>query len=99
MYDGGTNEFSLKPKRIPTPVVGKFVKGSSWKADYILYDDMDDDFKLRVDNYLKENNRELWGGGKKDKLLLSLPECQPRVKIIPKETLKAIYLFNMWETN
>lgn len=83
IYDTDTGEFSLAPKRNPTPVVGKFVKGSSWKAEYIIYEDMDETFKKRVDKYLEENNKELWGR-KKNRLLTTLPECQPKLKILPK---------------
>ena len=87
MYDEETGEFSLAPKRQATPVVKLFVKGTSWKAENILYSDMDEELKSKVDSYLKENDRELWGG-KKDKLLLTLPESQPKVKILPKENMK-----------
>ncbi|MBU5425324.1 hypothetical protein KQI41_02765 [Tissierella pigra] len=87
MYDEETKEFSLAPRRQPTPVVGKFVKGTSWKAHYIEYEDMDDILKGKTDDFTKENKRSLWGG-KKNRLLFSLPECQPDVKILPKENIK-----------
>ncbi|HHW31436.1 MAG TPA: hypothetical protein GXX20_07165 [Clostridiaceae bacterium] len=87
VYNQKTGELSLAPRRNPTPVVGMFVKGSSWKAEYINYDNiMDKSLKTRVDNYLKETGRSLWG--KKKALLLTLPECHPKIKILPKENIK-----------
>lgn len=88
MYDEETGEFSLAPKRQATPVVKLFVKGTSWKAEHILYGDMDEVLKGKVDNYLKEKDRKLWGG-KADKLLLTLPESQTRINILPDKKSKS----------
>lgn len=82
LYNPDTEEFSLAPKRNPIPVVERFKKGTSWKAEYIKYEDMEETLKKRVDKYLDENNKELWGN-RKDKLLFTLPECQPKLKILP----------------
>lgn len=87
VYDEENNEFLLAPRRQPTPVVSNFVKGTSWKANYIEYDDMDQILKEKVENFLNDNKRSLWGG-KKNRLLLTLPECQPELKILPKENTK-----------
>lgn len=86
IYDKETEEFRLAPKRQATPVVSNFVKGTSWKAESIEYSKLDDVLRIRVDEYLKETGKSLWGT--KKKLLFSLPESQPEVKILPKENKK-----------
>lgn len=86
MYDKEKDEFYLAPKRQATPVVNNFIKGTSWKADDIEYDKMDDRLRVRTDDYLKKTGKSLWGN--KKKLLFSLPECQPKIKILPKENTK-----------
>lgn len=86
LYDKETGEFSLVPKRQPTPVVSNFVKGTSWKADSINYEELDEVLKLKVDEYLKETGKSLWGT--KKKLLFNPPECQPDLAIMPDENLK-----------
>lgn len=86
MYDLEKDEFYLSPKRQATPVVSNFVKGTSWKANAIEYEELDDNLKIRTDEYIKNNNKSLWGN--KKKLLLSLPESQPNIKILPEENIK-----------
>ena len=86
MYNPEKDEFYLAPKRQATPVVSNFVKGTSWKANAIEYNDLDNELKIRTDEYIKDNNKSLWGN--KKKLLLSLPESQPNIKILPDENIK-----------
>jgi len=86
LYNKETGEFSLAPKRQPTPVVSNFVKASSWKAEGIDYKDMDEELKAKVDEYLDETGKVLWGTNKR--LLFSIPECQPIIKILPDENTK-----------
>jgi len=86
MYDLAEDRFYLAPKRQATPVVSKFVKGTSWKAEGIEYNELDDELKIRTHEYIKKNNKTLWGN--KNKLLLSLPESQPNIKILPEENIK-----------
>lgn len=84
MYDKEKDEFYLASKRGPTPVVQCFVK--QMKAKGVEYKNIDNSLKIRLDRYLKDNNKLLWG--KKKKLLYTLPECQPNIKILPKENTK-----------
>ncbi|CAK7076107.1 hypothetical protein [Tissierella sp.] len=83
LYNKETKEFSVAPKRQATPVVSSFVKGTSWKANGAEYEKLDDILKSRTDEYLKETGKSLWGN--KKKLLFTLPECQPDIKILPRE--------------
>jgi len=86
MYDTEKENFYLAPKRQATPVVKYFVKGSSQKADGIEYGEIDACLKARLDDYLKETGKSLWGN--KNKLLYTLPETQPDIDILPKENIK-----------
>lgn len=83
LYNKETKEFSVAPKRQATPVVSNFVKGTSWKVDGEEYEKLDDILKSRTDEYLKETGKSLWGN--KKKLLFTLPECHPDIKILPRE--------------
>lgn len=84
MYNPETEEFSLAPKRQATPVVSLFVK--QFDADGIEYKDMDDILKTRVDDYLKNTKRKLFG--KQNKLVYSLTTSHQKLKILPKENIK-----------
>jgi hypothetical protein len=86
LYNKETGEFILAPKRQPTPVVQQFVKPKSWKAEGIDYKDMDVELKAKVDEFLNKTGKTLWGKNKK--LLFNMPECQPKIKILPKENIK-----------
>lgn len=86
VYDKEKQEFCLAPKRQPTPVVSNFVKGTSWKADSIDYKEIGDVLREKVDQFLKETGKSLWGT--KQKLLFNLPECQPDLSIMPNENIK-----------
>ena len=59
MYDLAEDRFYLAPKRQATPVVSKFVKGTSWKAEGIEYNELDDELKIRTHEYIKKNNKTL----------------------------------------
>lgn len=84
IMDKKTRELKLGPKRKPTPIADLFVKGSSWKAEGISLDELDEDEKSKVLTFLEENKKSLWG--KKKYLLYELPTCHTRLEILPEST-------------
>lgn len=86
IYDKETQGFSLAPKRQATPMVKNLISGKSWKGKGIKYSEMDATLRAKTDEYLDKTKKKLWGS--KELLLYSLPECQPGVKILPKENAK-----------
>jgi hypothetical protein len=86
LMDKKTGGLKLGPRRIPTPIASLFVKGSSWKGNGTTLDDLDEDEKARVKNFLKENKKSLWG--KKEYLLYDLPTCHPKLEILPEAKSK-----------
>lgn len=81
-----TGELQLGSKRIPTPIAGLFVKGSSWKSNGIMFDEITEDEKKRVEAFLKENKKSLWGT--KKFILYDLPTCHPVIDILPESKTK-----------
>lgn len=86
LMDKSTGELKLGPKRVPTPIAGLFVKGSSWKPNGITFGELSESEKRRVEAFLKENKKSLWG--KKMYLLYDLPTCHPILDILPENKSK-----------
>lgn len=83
-YDKIKDEFSLIPKRDPTPIPKLFVKGSSWRADYLEFDKLDSGLHEKTWDFLNRSEKKLWGD-KKNRLLFSSPVCHADLKIFPEE--------------
>lgn len=86
-YNRNTDEFELKPKRMPTPIPSLFIKGSSWRyPEAIDYDDLSSEMQQRVDEFLEGKSAEL--SGKKRKLLLKAPVCHKELEFFPPKKKK-----------
>lgn len=82
IYNKEKNELQLAPRRIPIPPIQRVMSARSWKAEGENYKDLPDDLKKRVDDFLKQTGRKLWG--KDRKLLYTLPVCHDtEIKILP----------------
>jgi len=86
IYDKESGQLNLAAKRTPTPVASLFVGARSWRGDGIPYNDMDEELRLKVDSFLKENNRSLWGS--KKILLFQPPVCHQQINILPIQKTK-----------
>lgn len=83
LMDKQTRELKLGPKRVPTPIAGLFVKGSSWKkADKVTLQELNEDERAKVMTFLEKNKKSLWG--MKQYLLYELPTCHPTLEILPE---------------
>ncbi len=82
IYDKEKDELQLAPKRVPIPPIQKVISAKSWKAEGEKYEDLPENLKKRVDKFMKETGRKLWGKDKK--LLYTLPVCHDtEIKILP----------------
>jgi len=86
-YDKSTNTLSLIPKRYPTPIPKQFTKPKSWrflnKTDCIKYKDLNSELKEKVESFMKETGKKLWGSDKY--LLFASPVCHQEITILPTE--------------
>ena len=89
VYNKSKKTFLCVPRRNPTPVAALSVGGSSWKADYDIYDDLPDEMKKKTDEFLKESGKSLWGI-KKDKLPYEQPVCHPHIETFPVKGKKRV---------
>jgi hypothetical protein len=87
VYDRETNQLRLIPKRKATPIPGLFIKGSSYRADGIKYADLSVEMRDKVDKFLKEKNKKLWGAEKK--LLFEPTVSHPLIKLFPPKGKKS----------
>lgn len=84
IYNKEKDELQLAPRRIPIPPIQKVMSARSWKAEGENYKDLPEDLKKRVDDFLEQTGRKLWG--KDEKLLFTLPVCHDtEIKILPTE--------------
>jgi len=83
IYDKNTNQFGLIPRRSPTPIPGLFTKGSSYRAENEEYAKLSMKMQERVDTFLLENQKTLWGA--KKRLLYDSPVCHPIIQLFPNK--------------
>jgi len=88
IYYKDTNNFDLIPRRNPTPIPGLFTKGSSFRADAEEYSKLSPDMQKRVDLFLEEHRKTLWGN--KKRLLYEPPVCHPQIALFPARGKKNI---------
>ncbi|MBU7006126.1 hypothetical protein [Phosphitispora fastidiosa] len=88
IYYQDTDDLGLIPKRKPTPIPSLFTKGSSWRAEAEEYAKLSTGMKQRVDEFLKNNNKKLWGN--KKMLLFKPPVCHPQLELFPNKKNKTI---------
>lgn len=82
IYNKELDELQLAAKRMPIPPIQQVIGARSWKAEGENYKELSEDMKKRVDAFLKQTGRKLWG--KDEKLLYSLPVCHDtEIKILP----------------
>ncbi|PKM81752.1 MAG: hypothetical protein CVU89_08360 [Firmicutes bacterium HGW-Firmicutes-14] len=86
IYNQENDELGLIPKRKPTPIPSLFTKGSSWRAEAEEYITLSTEIKQRVDEFLKSNNKKLWGN--KKMLLYGPPVCHPQLDLFPERHRK-----------
>ena len=81
IYNQERDELQLAPKRMPIPPIQLVIGARSWKAEGENYKDLSEDMKKKVDDFLKQTGRKLWG--KDERLLYSLPVCHDtEIKIL-----------------
>jgi hypothetical protein len=80
LYDRERGEFAIGPKRMPTPVAGLSTSPRSWRAEGILYNDMDPALRIRCDKFLEAEKKNLWLS---NKLIYTLPVCHSQLDIRP----------------
>jgi hypothetical protein len=83
LYDKERDEFYSGPKRMPTPVAGLSTSARSWRADGILYKDMDQSLRVRCDEFLEREKKILWTDNRK--LIYAQPVCHPKLDILPQK--------------
>lgn len=83
IYDKNANHFRLIPRRNPTPIPGLFTKGSSYRAENKEYAKLSMAMQERVDTFLHENKKTLWGA--KKRLLYDSPVCHPIIQLFPNK--------------
>ncbi len=88
IYYKQTDRLDLIPRRNSTPIPSLFTKGSSFRADGEEYEMLSSDMKKRVDLFLEENRKNLWGN--KRRLLYEPPVCHPKMVLFPDSRKKAI---------
>lgn len=81
IYYKDTDNLDMIPRRNPTPIPGLFTKGSSFRADAQEYDKLSADMQKRVDAFLEEHRKTLWGN--KKRLLYEPPVCHPQIPLFP----------------
>ena len=85
-YDCEQEELYLAPRRMPTPIPNLSVGGSSWRADAETLDELSPSLRKKVEAYLKEQEKSLWGS--KKLLCYGLPVCHPKLEVFPEEDKK-----------
>ncbi|WP_213950560.1 hypothetical protein [Tepidanaerobacter syntrophicus] len=87
IYDREKDELKTAPRRMPIPPIQKVLSARSWKAEGEKYENLPESLKKRVDEFLSQTNKKLWG--KDEKLLYEPPICHDtEIKILPKEKSK-----------
>lgn len=87
IYDREKDELKTAPRRMPIPPIQKVFSARSWKAEGEKYENLPESLKKRVDEFLSQTNKKLWG--KDEKLLYEQPICHDtEIKILPKEKSK-----------
>ena len=86
IYDENTDRFLLSPRRSPTPIPSLFTKGSSYRAKNKKYKELSPEMQKRIDKFLHENKKSLWGD--KKRLLYESPVCHPKINLFPKRGKK-----------
>jgi hypothetical protein len=81
IYYKETDKLDVVPRRKPSPIPALFTKGSSFRADGEEYDKLSPDLQKRIDYFLEENHKILWGS--KKRLLFEQPVCHPEIEIFP----------------
>ncbi len=83
IYDREKDELKTAPRRMPIPPIQKVLSARSWKAEGEKYENLPESLKKRVDEFLSQTNKKLWG--KDEKLLYEPPICHDtEIKILPK---------------
>lgn len=80
------DKLDLIPKRNPTPIPSLFTKGSSFRANAAEYANLSPVMQKRVDSFLKEHHKTLWGN--KKRLLYEPPVCHPQIELFPSKGKK-----------
>lgn len=89
IYYKDKDKFQLIPRRSPTPIPGLFTKGSSYlRTPAEAYSKLSSDMQKRVDAFLEEHHKTLWGD--KKRLLYSPPVCHPQIELFPTRGKKSV---------
>lgn len=86
IYDKDTDQFRLSPRRNPTPIPDLFKKGTSYRGEREEYEKLSLEMQKRVDTFLQENKKTLWGT--KKQLLYDSQVCHPIIKLFPQKGKK-----------
>ncbi len=81
LYNKEEDRLDLIAKRNPTPIPGLFTKGSSFRAEAEEYAKLTPEMQERVDMFLQEHKKKLWGN--KKRLLHEPPVCHPQIELFP----------------
>ena len=81
IYYKDLDKLDVIPKIKPTPIPNLFTKASSYRADGIEYNELPTEMRKRVDQFLSETNKDLWGT--KKRLLYEQPVCHPKIELFP----------------
>lgn len=88
-YNEVKDELYSIPKRQPIPPVAKLLSANSWSKIGIEYKELDENLKIRVDEYKKEKKKNLFG--KKEILLTEPQTCHDKkLEILPDEKGKKL---------
>lgn len=84
-YDTDRDELYSMPKRLPIPPIAKVISAQSWNTVGIKIDDLDENLKERVTDYMSQNKKKLFGN---KKLLTELQTCHDKKIVILPEGKK-----------
>lgn len=88
IYYSTEDKLDLIPRRKPTPIPSLFTKGSSFRAEAERYSALEPNLQKRIDEFLKEHHKKLWGN--KGLLLYEPPVCHPQITLFPEKGRKSV---------
>ncbi|MBP8784494.1 MAG: hypothetical protein KBH12_03365 [Synergistaceae bacterium] len=88
LYDTEKKQLYCAAKRMPTPIAALSVSATSWRAEGEDFEKMEVSLQKRVNDFLQENKKTLWGA--RGRLLYQRPVCHSQLDLFPKKGRKRV---------